>query len=311
MSAAASSGVIKLWLYAIASVVLGAWISPLVYNAGKALAEVSSAKQTNGPLEWLAGVCRRAEFPSFFTASIVGCALVLLLPLLDSLSTSSGNGGTGQRLLRNPWELRQVGLGFLGMVALLCVVAWIFWGLGIVTWLPGAVLECGGVIKLLALSFAWATVQELWFRGLVMGVFLRAMPTLLAALLATFYFALVHFMIAPTGLTVVDADASGIGFELLGKILHQFIQPRALVVYLLPWLVIGWVLSTLRLRTASLCLPIGIHAGWLFSQTLFACYTRTASNPLWQSLAFMGAIALLGLLAHRIHPPHESAKSLV
>ena len=33
--------VIKVWLYAAASVALGAWMSPLLYNAGKALAEVS------------------------------------------------------------------------------------------------------------------------------------------------------------------------------------------------------------------------------------------------------------------------------
>ena len=41
----------KVWLYAAASVLRGAWISPLFYNAGKALAEVSQFKQINGPLE--------------------------------------------------------------------------------------------------------------------------------------------------------------------------------------------------------------------------------------------------------------------
>src|SRR5512137_2881398 len=49
--------VLKVWLYAAASVLLGAWISPVLYNAGKALAEVSVCKVTNGPLEWLAKLC--------------------------------------------------------------------------------------------------------------------------------------------------------------------------------------------------------------------------------------------------------------
>ena len=53
----AHGDVLKVWLYAAASVWLGAWISPLLYNAGKALAEVSQGKTTNGPLEWLAAVC--------------------------------------------------------------------------------------------------------------------------------------------------------------------------------------------------------------------------------------------------------------
>jgi hypothetical protein len=34
----ALSDVLKVWLYAAAVVLLGAWMSPLLYNAGKALA---------------------------------------------------------------------------------------------------------------------------------------------------------------------------------------------------------------------------------------------------------------------------------
>ena len=40
----ARADVLKTWLYATASVALGAWISPLVYNSGKALAEAMGLK---------------------------------------------------------------------------------------------------------------------------------------------------------------------------------------------------------------------------------------------------------------------------
>lgn len=36
---------------------LGARTSPLLYGTGKAIPEICSTKQTNGPLEWLAGIC--------------------------------------------------------------------------------------------------------------------------------------------------------------------------------------------------------------------------------------------------------------
>ncbi len=77
MGIKASGDVLKLWLYAAASVLLGAWFAPLLYNAGKALAEVSSVKATNGPLQWLAGICRAAEFPAFFEASLLVAAAIL------------------------------------------------------------------------------------------------------------------------------------------------------------------------------------------------------------------------------------------
>ncbi len=80
----------KVWLYAAATVALGAWISPWLYNAGKALAEVSSNKTTNGPLEWLAGVCRTADFPRYYEAGLLLAAAVLFFPWLEWLHAMSG-----------------------------------------------------------------------------------------------------------------------------------------------------------------------------------------------------------------------------
>ena len=79
MRGEASSDVLKVWLYAAAVVISGAWLAPLLYNAGKALAEISAGKQTNVPLEWLAKLCQRADFPGFFTVSLWVCALILFL----------------------------------------------------------------------------------------------------------------------------------------------------------------------------------------------------------------------------------------
>lgn len=57
--------VLNVRLHAAASVWLGAWVAPLRFNAGKALAEVSEGRTTNGFFEWLARHCRTAEFSVF------------------------------------------------------------------------------------------------------------------------------------------------------------------------------------------------------------------------------------------------------
>ena len=98
----AHGDVLKVWLYAAASVLLGAWFSPLLYNAGKALAEVSSSKQTNGFLEWLAGICRTAEFPRFFETSVLIAAAILFLPMIGWLRGGRTAGKSGTWKLRLP-----------------------------------------------------------------------------------------------------------------------------------------------------------------------------------------------------------------
>ena len=62
--------VLKIWLYAALALMTGAWITPVVYNAGKALAEVSEVKQTNDILERLANGCRVMQFPDFYELAI-------------------------------------------------------------------------------------------------------------------------------------------------------------------------------------------------------------------------------------------------
>ena len=189
----ASSQVLKVWLYAAASVVLGAWVSPLFYNAGKALAEVSSTKQTNVLLEWFAGLCRAADFPKFFVASLILVAVVLFLPFVEWLQGGRGRDGAanrpwrmrlpdgarpmegGQRLRKNPDALRHALRGFLVVTVLFLLIGGVLITAGVLEWRsPG-----GGILKMLAKTAAFAVglavLQEIVFRGIAMGIFLRAM----------------------------------------------------------------------------------------------------------------------------------------
>jgi hypothetical protein len=87
----------KVWLYAAASVALGAWISPLLYNAGKALAEVSLGKTTNGPLEWLAGCLPGGGVSAVFRGSgVAGGGGLLFFPWMEWIHARRGDARPGR-----------------------------------------------------------------------------------------------------------------------------------------------------------------------------------------------------------------------
>lgn len=338
MRDAALGDVLKLWLYAAASVVLGAWSSPLLYNAGKALAEVSAAKRTNGPLEWLAGRCRNADFPVFFEMAILISAIALFIPFIEWLrggrTAESGKVGTlrlpegardltrGQRLRKNPRALAHVMIGFLGVTILFSLLAGVLILAGFFEWKNPAEPMLRLVLRVLAVSGVLAIVQEILFRGIAMGVFLRAMRPTVALGLSALLFALVHFLHPPAGMNVLDPDASGVGFELLRKTAARFFEPRAVFGTLMPLIALGAVLAYARWKTASLCLPIGLHAGWILVNSLLAAVTVTshdqdslrwvlAGSSLQQGLVPLAGILVAGLLAVRLTTPTHVPESPV
>lgn len=321
MRSEASSDVLKVWLYAAASVLLGAWVTPLVYNVGKALAEVSSAKQTNGFLEWLAGICRRADFPDFFLASLCAAAAFLFLPLISWLrggrSSDTGAKGTlrlpectlgGQRLLSNPSGLRQAATGFVLVTVLFLLLGGGLISVGVLDWKYSGESLVKIVLRGGAVALGLAVFQEIIFRGIAMGIFLRAMRPAAALGVSAVLFALVHFLNPPPGLTVIDPDAAGVGFALLRKIAGQFSELRVVLGSFAPLLALGLVLGYARWRTASLWLPTGLHAGWIFVNGLLGSVTlaRSPDSIMWvisgtslrQGLVPLAGIVLAGVLAN-------------
>jgi membrane protease YdiL (CAAX protease family) len=287
MRKVALANVLKVWIYAAATVLLGTWLSPLLYNAGKALAEVSAAKQTNGPLEWVAGLCRAADFPAFFVASLLMAALFFFHPLMRWLGGRWSLSQFGVQ--KNPRWLRQAALGFAAWVLLFLVMAEAL----ILTrqWLwisPGA---AAGNILMWGFfgALALAIMQEWVFRGIVLGIFLRALRPAAAIGLSAALFALVHFLVPPLGMGVVDADAAGVGWELLRKVTAQFCDARVLVVSFAPLLALGAVLAYARWRTASLGLSIGLHAGWIFIHGIVGSMTAVANQSHWVGGLMVGS----------------------
>jgi len=336
MRGEASSDVFKVWLYAAIAVLLGSWLAPALYNIGKALAEVSSEKQTNGFFEMIAGLCRRADFPDFYILSLIGTAVILFVPFMNSLRGGKMLEGCkiwrirlpqgariltmGQRLVKNPDFSRHAAIGFLLVVALFSLLAGLLLATGVLQWKHAD----GGFLKMilgwLTFAFGLAVIQEVLFRGIAMGIFLRAMRPAAALGLSATLFALVHFLHPPPGLDVLDPDAAGVGFELLRKIIAQFAEPHLLLGAFAPLLALGAVLAYARWRTASLWLPIGLDAGWIFINGILANFTVTthpdsilwviSGMPLKQGLVPLMGIVLIGVIANYLTTPRHGTSDV-
>lgn len=328
MGSNAGANVVKVWLYAVASVVLGAWFSPLIYNAGKALAEVSSTKVTNGPLQWLAGICRAASFPAFFETALILAALLLFLPFVHwlqvgrtfSLRDPARARPEGQWLRKNLHGPGQCLTGFLLVTVLFLLMGVVLVLAGAFEWKAPEKSLAGPALGGFLIALGMASIQEIVFRGVAMGIFLRAMRPGAAILLAAMLFALVHALNPPPGLSVADVDAAGTGFELLRNVLAQFSQPRLLFGTLAPLLALGVILSYARWRTASLYLPVGLHAGWIFINGLLDRVMTASSRPdsaMWvisgeslrQGLVPLLGILLVGVLTHYLVGSHDPTDS--
>ncbi|MGL4398512.1 MAG: lysostaphin resistance A-like protein [Luteolibacter sp.] len=328
MRGSASMDVVKVWLYAAASVALGAWLAPLLYNAGMALVDVSSNKQTNGFLEWLAGICRAAEFPGFFGFSLVFAAGILFLPAISwmgggqmgarpatrelRLPQGARTQELGQRLLSNPRGLRQGAVGFLLVTLLFLLIAGVLVLAGVLDWKSLGPRPFGLLLRGLFVAFALAVFQEILFRGIALGIFLRAMRPAAALGLSAMLFAFVYFLHPPPGLNVADPDAAGVGFELLGKILAQFSESRGVFGIFTPLLALGFVLAYARWRTASLFLPIGLHTGWIFVNGLLENATQAAASPgslvgFVSGIVPLAGIVVAGVLANFLTTDPDAA----
>jgi membrane protease YdiL (CAAX protease family) len=334
----ALSDVLKIWLYAAAFVLLGAWISPLLYNAGKALAEVAAAKQTNGPLDWLAGHCRTMDFPAFFEVSVILSAGLLFFPLVGWLrggrSSERAKVGSlrlpegarlvasGQRLWKNPRGPMQAVSGFLAVSALFLVIAGMLVMAGLFEWKSPGEPMVGIVLRVVTMAVVMAVVQEFLFRGIALGIFLRAMRPAWALGLSAVLFALVHFLNPSPGLRVVDPDAAGVGFDLLRKIAAQFFELRVVLGTFVPLVGLGMMLAYARWETSSLWLSTGIHAGWIFVNGILAYLTWPVGQPdsltwllsgstLREGLAPLAGILMAGGLVIRLtttpHAPEDPA----
>ena len=144
--------------------------------------------------------------------------------------------------------------------------------------------------KVLAASIAVPFIEEWFFRGIVLGVLLRAGRKYMPILAVSTLFAAVHFLKAPEQTTAVVTWSSG--FNSIGHSLERVGTPMMVASAFVTLFVIGCILADARVLTRSLWLSIGLHAGWIFGSGTFSLLARQKAL----ALPWLGKNLLVGII---------------
>jgi membrane protease YdiL (CAAX protease family) len=280
-------------LYFIGCIVIGSAIAPWLFFAVQPLVPVAEARgwlryegeerDPKGPLGFLG-----AEFEKFANRGLLIAAIALLWPTFRALRMGD-IGALGLQKNRSRW--RHLAVGFV-------LTAGTMWLLGFVLlsqkvyWfkqkLPWSAL--GGI---LLSALVVAALEEAVFRGAFMGMFRRSMSRIRALAAVSALYSIVHFLKPPDSLIARDAVNWASGFALLPERFSEFANPVLLLAKFGTLFLVGWIIGWAALRTQSLWLPIGLHAGWVFGKFGFSKLTKRSKQDL---LPWVGSDLIVGLV---------------
>lgn len=332
---AARRDILKILACVAGCLLLGAALAPWLYQAGKAFAEVTAGRDVSAPVAWLADAARRSDFERYFDRALLLSALVLLVPTLlwlrvggdgrrfrepapPNRAADSHVGLPGQPLRPNARGWREALAGVLMAAALMTGAGWVLAAGGWFRWRHSPdVLAAAG--EALLSAAAVGVIEEALFRGILLGLFLRALRPLAAVTATSFLFAFVHFLEPPPGVEIATPEAAGAGFQLLGSMLGRFGDPLSMIGQFGPLFAAGLVLGYARCRTASLWLPAGLHAGWVLALKFFKGLTLpvyTIHPParylvgltLREGIVPTVVVLAIGLFVHALTASHAAAR---
>lgn len=130
------------------------------------------------------------------------------------------------------------------------------------------------VLRTLPAALLISVLEESFFRVLVFRRLLDSGRVLPAMVICSLFYAVVHF-IAPVKSFAFTGFSFFIGFEYLGSVIQRMVMPESAAPFLGLFLV-GMVLSHVMLKTRSLYLCIGLHAGWVLAVKMALHATQLA-----------------------------------
>jgi membrane protease YdiL (CAAX protease family) len=260
--------------YFAATIFFGAAAAPILFWTAQSLA-------AHGIFPALAAF----DFEAFFHRALMLGALLFLWPFLRWLRIKNPRD---LGLARNRHWARDPAIGFLisALPVLCCEIFLVERGLytmrAVSLWNAiGSVALTAAIVPLL---------EETLFRGLFLGVLLRSARPALATLLSAGIFSIVHFLKAPDQTTSSVRWNSGL--VSLAHSFDQFGEPLLLLAGFSTLFLIGIILAHARLRTQSLWLSIGLHAGWILASGAF---NKIARREIL-ALPWLGKNLLIGIV---------------
>lgn len=186
---------------------------------------------------------------------------------------------------------RDLGLGAgiaIGSVVLVTVLGF---AAGVVTWnLDESARRMIGVMATnLLVGAIVGVMEEVHFRGCLLGWLRQRTHAMLALALVTAHYSLAHFLSPPKVAKKIEVEW-GSGFRMLGYYLEKHTMNFDWLAQCAMLVLIGLTVGWCFLRTSRLYLSIGLHAGWVFAGKSLTFLTDDVANQ----NAWFGAGKLIG-----------------
>ena len=279
-------GLLKIFLFVAAVLTSGALVAPPVFWAGQAMAAA-------GISDWLAGF----PFHRVLTRSVQISALVLLWPAIRWLGVRRWSE---LNLLRNPVAVRDVVAGLVLSAGVVFLLALFYVAAGF--FVPRAEWAWLGLGRIVMTAAAVSAIEEFLFRGVILGICLWSLRPWSALTLTTVLFTAVHFVRPARTELSAEAVRWWSGFSELGSFVSNLPAPALLLFGAASLFAAGWILGDAALRTKSLCLPFGLHAGWIFSQQTSNLVLQPAGGDALQFLPLIGPSLVSGAVPTGLLP---------
>lgn len=276
---------LRLLVYPVAVVLLACVISPPLYWVGNFLAE--------------AGLLRIVEgfpFHRYFSRSVQISALLLLWPAfvwvgIRRLSTLGIEPNT-------LWK-RDLAVGFLFAFLPVFVLGSAYFFTGVYEVRPD--WEAAKFLRVAGTASAVSVIEEFLFRCVFLGLCLLAMGRVAAVGFSAVFFAVVHFL--KTSKQPLEEPVTWMsGFEQLPLLFSSAPEWPLLGWAFLSLVLAGILLAVATIRTHSLFLPIGLHAGWILGQQGMQVVGKFNIKPSDQLLPWVGANVVSGAVPTGLLP---------
>ena len=279
---------------------LGAAFAPLLHGWGGWFTATfeDSALRENPIFADIYKSIARSPFTRFFDRGVLIAALLLLWPAFRLLRSDGDGAGMGMGLEKNPAKFTHLGFGFCLAAGGLLALGHFLTARGMFFFEQERPGLAGIWVAPLVAAIAVSSLEEFLFRGGMLGLLQRSMGVIGSMLLVSALFAIVHFLEAPDGFAIEPDEVEwSSGFVLLGKMLGHLGDTKVVVAELLLLFVVGLALASVRFRSRSLWMPMGLHAGWVFGVQLYSAATEpTKRLERGEYLPWMGDDLKIGLL---------------
>ena len=277
--------ILRVVAYLLGVILLACILSPPLYWAGTALAE-------RGVLPFLKGF----PFHRYFSRCIQISALLMLWPAFRWIGIRRlGELGIGRNPLWRRDLLAGLAIAFIPVVALAAG----YLAFDVYDFKKTFPLVAG--VRILATAGVVAILEEFLFRGVLLGLCLRSMRPAAAVIASSAAFAVVHFL-----RVAKSASEPAVGW------LSGFAQLPQAFSSAPPWPLLGWgmfslllagiLLAVAALRTRSLFLPIGLHAGWIIGQQGLQWVAKFRVKPPEALLPWVGQNVVSGAVPTGVIP---------